>query len=395
MSGAYPSPVSSAEYCGLGTKRKTVRQALHFAESSLRFVLMMKRLLILGLSFALLTAACGQSETPDPLSGVAADIYGGECMSLDGRQVTIYSGRSQDLMEPVLDAFECETGIELAVRYGSATELALLLAEEGDRSKADVFLSNSPGPIGFLAADGLLGKIDDDVLGLVEPQNRATNGEWVGFSGRKRVTVYNTEAITDADLPNSIFELTDEKWRGRVAIPGTNGSFQDWFTVFRDQHGSDVATQWINDMVANDAKYYPNNRSIVEAAGRGEIDLGLVNHYYNFQVAENAGADHQALNHDLSDDDIGSLLIITAAALVETSDRPGEANELLGYLLSEPVQSYYTEETYEYPLAAGVAPKSVLPPLAARSADTIDYDSLGGDLESTLDILEESGIANQ
>ena len=217
---------------------------------------MTKRLLVFLFAFALVATACGDSNTPEPLDGVAADIYGGECTTLDGRQVTIYSGRSENLIEPVLAAFECETGIETDVRYGSASDLALLLDEEGDRTKADVFLSNSPGPIGFLEQRGLLGTIDTDVLGLVADQNRSADGRWVGFSGRKRVAVYNTDALTEAGLPRSIFELTDEAWRGRVAIPGTNGSFMDWVTVFRDQQGDDVATQWLNEMVANDAKDY-------------------------------------------------------------------------------------------------------------------------------------------
>ena len=356
---------------------------------------MTKRYLGLVLAIALLGAACGGTDQPDSIDGVAADIFGGTCTPLDGRQVTIYSGRSENLIEPVLDAFECETGIETDVRYGSASELALLLDEEGSRTPADVFLSNSPGPIGFLEQRGLLGTVNDEALGLVDDQYQSSEGSWVGFSGRKRVAVYNVDAISEADLPDSIFELTQPEWRDRVALPGTNGSFQDWFTVFRDQEGDDVATQWLNDMVANGAQYFPNNRSIVEAAGRGEIDIGLVNHYYNFQEAAAIGEEHRALNHDLGADDIGSLLIITAATVTDASERPGEANALIEYMLSEPVQRYYTEETFEYPLAAGVEPASILPPLDASGTATIDFDSLGGGLEDTLDIVEASGIANQ
>ncbi len=356
---------------------------------------MTKRLLIGLVTLAVFAASCGGSDTPEPLDGVAADIYGGDCVALDGRDVTIYSGRSENLMDPVLSAFECETGIEAKVRYDSATNLALTLAEDGDSTEADVFLSNSPGPIGFLEQRNILGVLEDDVLSLVDEQNRSDKGQWVGFSGRKRVVVYNTDNVAAGELPQSVFDLTDPKWKGRVAIPGTNGSFLDWFTVFRQVEGDDVATTWLNDMVANDAKFYANNRSIVDAAGRGEIDLGLVNHYYNYQEAAAIGEDHHALNHDLSGDDIGSLLIITAATVVESSDKIDEAHELIRYLLSEPVQRYYTEETYEYPLAAGVAPADILPPLNAQGTATIDFDSLGGGLEETLDIVDASGIANQ
>lgn len=342
---------------------------------------------------ALFTTACG-GTTDRVLTGVAADIFGGPCAKGEDREVTVYSGRTENLMEPVFEAFTCQTGIDVAVRWAGSTELALLLDEEGDRTPADVFLSRSPGPVGFLESRDVLGEVDGDVLALVSDENRSSAGTWIGFSGRKRVAVYNIDAISAAELPQSVFELTDSQWNGRVALPATNGSFIDWFTVFRDQHGNDVATQWLTDMVANGARYYPNNRSIVEAASRGEIDLGLVNHYYNFQEAA-ANDDHRASNHDLGDDDIGSLLIITAASVTAASDNPEEANELIAYLLAEPVQRYFTDETFEYPLAAGVAVADVLPPLTALEIGTVDFDGLGGGFEATNEIIEASGIANQ
>ena len=243
---------------------------------------MLKPPLSLVLTLAIFAAACGGTDQFQ-IDGSAAEIFPGECVDGNDDEVTIYSGRKENLIEPVLDAFTCATGISVQVRWGSSTQLALLIDEEGNRSQADVFLSQSPGPVGFLESKGLLGTINNDVLLLVSEDNRSTQGSWVGFSGRKRVLVHNIDLVTEAELPTSVFDLTDEKWKGKVAIPGTNGSFMDWFTVFRDQYGTDVATKWLNDMVANDARYYPNNRSIVEATGRGEIEVGLVNHYYNYQ----------------------------------------------------------------------------------------------------------------
>jgi len=347
------------------------------------------------LVLSLVVSACGSSTTPSTLEGAAAGIYSGDCTTDTGTEITIYSGRTENLIEPVLDAFTCETGIPVAVRWGSSTELALLLDEEGDRTPADVYLSRSPGPVGFLEAGGLLQPLRSDVLDLVADDKRSANGTWVGFSGRQRVAVYNVDAIAADELPNSIFDLTDEAWRGRVAIPATNGSFLDWFTVFRDQYGTDVATQWLDDMVANDATYYPNNRSIVEAAGRGEIDLGLVNHYYNYQEAAALGADHRAENHDMGGEDIGGVLIITAATITSASQDVDEATELVQYLLSEPVQRYFTDETFEYPLAAGVEPASVLDPLSGPEIGSIDFDALGGGFEESTRIVDASGIANQ
>ena len=357
---------------------------------------MAHRLFGIILLLGLLVAACGDDDTEArSLDGTAATIFGGECVEPTGKSVTIYSGRSENLMQPVYDAFECETGIDLEHKPGDANELALLMAEEGDKTKADVFLSNSPGPVGFLEAEGLLGTISQPVLELVDAQNRSSNGTWVGFSGRKRVLVYNTDDVAEADLPMSVFDLTDPVYRDQVAIPATNGSFADWFTVFRQEYGNDVAGQWLDDMVANGASYYENNRAIVEAVGRGEIQMGLVNHYYNIQEKAAQGDSHRAENHDLGDEDIGSLLIVTAAAVTANTDDVESAEALVAYLLSQGVQQYYSTETFEYPLAAGVAPADVLPPLSALSVDGIDFDDLGGGLEETTAIVEASGILNQ
>tara|TARA_B100000745_G_scaffold266690_1_gene192129 strand:- start:60 stop:1124 length:1065 start_codon:yes stop_codon:yes gene_type:complete len=354
---------------------------------------MRTRALPLILTLALFVAACDADQFQ--IDALAAEIFPGECVDDTGEEVTIYSGRKENLIEPVLDAFTCATGVSVQVRWGSSTQLALLIDEEGNRSQADVFLSQSPGPVGFLESKGLLGTIDNNVLRLVSEDNRSSQGSWVGFSGRKRVLVHNIDLVAEAELPTSVFDLTDEKWKGKVAIPGTNGSFMDWFTVFRDQYGTDVATKWLNEMVANDARYYPNNRSIVEAAGRGEIEVGLVNHYYNYQEMVAAGDDHRAKNHDLDDDDIGSLLIITAATVLKSAKNSQAANDLLAYLLTAPVQSYFTNHTLEYPLAAGVEPNAALPPLTALEIGSVNFDALGGGFDETARIIEASGIQNQ
>ena len=346
------------------------------------------------LLIATLLLGCGGGDS-EFLDGRAAEIYSGECAGGNGRSVTIYSGRTENLINPVLEAFACETGTDVQVRWGSSINLALLLNEEGTKTQADIFLSRSPGPVGYLESKDLLGQISNDVLSLVDEQNHSSAGTWVGFSGRKRVLVYNTDEFSPETLPESVFDLTSPEFKGKVAIPGTNGSFLDWFTVFIDQYGEETATQWLSDMVDNDAKYYPNNRSIVEAAGRGEISMGLVNHYYNYQeVAANPDT-HKALNYSFSDNDIGSLLVITAATILGSSENVEAGEDLLAYLLTVPVQQYFTDRTFEYPLAAGVAPNAALPPLTALEIGSVDFDKLGGGFEEASRIIEASGILNR
>ena len=155
------------------------------------------RLFFSTLLTALLIVSCGGGNSTT-IDGRAAEIYppGAEkCADSNGRSVTIYSGRTENLINPVLEAFACETGTSVQVRWGASTDLALLINEEGDKTLADVFLSRSPGPVGYLESKGLLGTIGSETLGLVEDQNHSAAGKWVGFSGRKRVMVYNLSLI--------------------------------------------------------------------------------------------------------------------------------------------------------------------------------------------------------
>ncbi|MDG2300966.1 MAG: extracellular solute-binding protein [Acidimicrobiales bacterium] len=350
-----------------------------------------KGLLVLGIS--LLLFACGDDKKE--LEGAAKTIFSGECVNETDETIVIYSGRSENLILPVIEAFVCETGIKVDTRWGSSTDMALLIDEEGSKTQADVFLSRSPGPVGYLDGEGYLKTITTEVLNLVDENMRSKNATWIGFSGRQRVLVYNTDQYSEDTLPVSIFDLTSPEYEGKVAIPGSNGSFIDWFTILIDQYGDKAAGDWINQMVDNGARYYPNNRSIVEAVGRGEIAMGLVNHYYNYKISAATGPEHKASNHVFKDNDIGGTLIISAAAILDSSDKSAKAEDFITYLLSPQAQSYFTETTYEYPIAAGVESNSALSDLQAFEIGSIDFDSLGEGFENANKLVESSGILNQ
>lgn len=311
--------------------------------------------------------------------------------STDEERLTIYSGRTSDLIKPLLDQFSEETGTKIDVRYGDSADLALLIDEEGDRSEVDVFISQSPGAVGFLDEQGALRELDSSVLDLVDDQFRAGDGQWVGMSGRVRVLVYNTDLVEESELPESVLDLTGEEFAGRVAVAPNNGSFQDFVTAMRLELGDEVATEWLAGMVANDAPTYSNNTAIVEAVSRGEVPMGLVNHYY-LERAQAEDPDIPAANHFFAEGDIGSLLITTATAVLGTSDQTEDAKALVSFLLSEEAQRYFSEETFEYPLARGVAQAESVPPLSSINTTTIDLDGLGGGLARTAALIQDSGL---
>jgi iron(III) transport system substrate-binding protein len=311
--------------------------------------------------------------------------------SSGGDRLTVYSGRTENLIGPLLEDFSDESGIKIDVRYGQSDELALLIDEEGDRSPADVFISQSPGAVGFLAERDRLQPLGEDVLSLVDEENRSGQGTWVGLSGRVRVLVYNTDEVSDGDLPDSVLDLTDATYAGDVALAPDNGSFQDFVSGMRAELGDEATAEWLEAMADNDSPVYANNTAIVEAVGRGEVPMGLVNHYYNFRaLAEDPSA--PSANHSFEAADVGNLLIDTAAGVVASSDRTADADLLVAFLLSEEAQEFFSQETFEYPLAAGVAPSEVLPPLDELQPVRIDLDRLGAGLEGTREMIEQSGL---
>jgi iron(III) transport system substrate-binding protein len=276
------------------------------------------------------------------------------------------------------------------VRYGDSAELAATMAEEGDNSPADVFFAQDPGSLGSIEEQ--LAELPEDILGRVDERFRDGDGKWVGTSGRVRVIAYNTEALSDTEVPDSVFELTDPRWNGKVGIAPTNASFQAFVTAMRETVGEDRTRQWLEDMKANDAQAYESNSPIVEAVASEEIELGLVNHYYLALVKEEQ-PDAPVANKYLPGDDPGALVSTAGVAVLESSDDREAAERFVDYLLSEEGQRFYAEEAEEaeYPLVDGVQPKEGLPALDSLQGPEVELDSFGQELETTLELLSETG----
>ncbi|MBN2623049.1 MAG: iron ABC transporter substrate-binding protein [Acidimicrobiales bacterium] len=321
---------------------------------------------------------------------LAAPAVGACGSSEDSESLVVYSGRTENLVGPLLQDFEDETGVEIDVRYGDSADLALLIDEEGDRAPADVFISQSPGAVGYLDGAGRLAPLPDDVTGLVAEGDAAADGSWVGLSGRVRTLVYNTDMVDPADLPDSVLDLTEPEYAGEVALAPTNGSFQDFVTVLRQELGDDEAQAWLEGMADGNPPTFDNNTAIVEAVGRGEVPMGLVNHYYALRATAE-DPDLPVENHFFPDGDYGSTLLVTAASIIEGSDNE-DAERFIEFLLSEDAQAFFSDETFEYPLAGDAPANEALPPFDEISKTRVDLDELGGGLEATTEMIDESGL---
>jgi iron(III) transport system substrate-binding protein len=241
-----------------------------------------------------------------------------------------------------------------------------------------------------LAQRDLLGEIDQASLDLVDERFRDPDGRWVGTSGRQRVLVYDSDQIDPVDLPDSVLDLTGPDFEGKVAVAPTNGSFQDFVTALRQIEGEDTAEAWLDGMADNDSPTYANNNAIVEAVGRGEVPMGLVNHYYNFRFLEE-DPDLPSRNYEFEAGDPGALVIPSSATVIASSEQAEQAQEFVAFLLSEESQLYFAEETFEYPLARDVAAAVDVTPLEDLSPPAIDIGTLG-DLEATVELIQESGL---
>jgi len=303
--------------------------------------------------------------------------------------ITIYSGRGEDLIQPVIDRFQSETGITVNTRYGSTAELAATILEEGQNSPADLFFAQDAGALGALAKENRLTKISPDQLAKVDERFRSPSGEWIGITGRARTVDYNIKNVEAADLPDSIWGFTDPQWKGKIGWAPTNGSFQSFVTAFRELEGDEKTREWLEGILANEPSRYPKNTPIVAALGRGEIDVGFVNNYYlhRFQ-AEDPGF---PVAHHYTSGDAGSMVNVAGLGILDTARDSSLAESFISYMLGEDAQTYFATTTYEYPLLTGMQVLGPQKSLSEIETPNIDLSNLD-DLKGTLELLQEVGV---
>jgi iron(III) transport system substrate-binding protein len=306
--------------------------------------------------------------------------------------LTIYSGRGEALVQPLVDRFTAETGIPVAVRYGGTAELAVLILEEGRASPADVFWGQDAGALGALSNAARLRALPERLTADLPGIYSSRGGLWIASSGRARVLAYSPERTAGDPWPASVFELTDERFRDRVAWAPTNGSFQAFVTAMRVVYGEAETEAWLRGMIANGVQSYRNNTTQIEAIAAGEVDYALVNHYYLLRFLAN-DPDYPVAQGFFADGDIGNLVNVAGAAVVNTSRNVEAAERFLAFLLSPEAQAYFTDEVYEYPVVPDVAANPLLATVEALlgASPDVDLDVLE-DLDGTLDLLREVGL---
>jgi iron(III) transport system substrate-binding protein len=328
------------------------------------------------------TAACGSDS-------------GGTPKGAGDKSITLYSGRTEGLVKPLFDKFTQRTGISIQARYASTAQMAAQLVEEGGRTPAEVFLAQDAGALGAVNKQNLFATLPADVVAKVPPAYRAENGKWVGVTARARVLVYNPNLVSAADLPASVFDLTDPKWKGKVAIAPTNGSFQAFVTAVRVQHGEAEAKEFFSGLKANGVQIRENNIAIVEDVDAGKVPMGLVNHYYLGEISKERGTTPDRMNaklHFFAPGDSGAMVNVSGIGVMAGSADDPDVRALLDFLLGTEAQTHFSQETFEYPIISGVPAPAYVPALADLKPPAINLNDLES-LDASIALIKETGLA--
>ena len=322
--------------------------------------------------------------------GFSTEGSGGGSNDSGPEGITLYSGRIPAAIGPAVDSYEAEADRDVKVRFAETADLAATLVEEGDASPADVFFAQEPGAIAAVAEAGLLAKLPRDILDRVPARYRDPEGRWVGVTGRARVIAYNKDVVKESDLPPSPFGLTAPKWKDRVGWSPASSSMQEYVTALRAKYGDDRTRQWLEEMVENGAVAFPDNVTIRDAIAKGEIDVGLINHYYVAQAISEEGPDYPVAVY-FPPGGLGSLMLLTSVGVLESSDRKPEAFAFVRSLLSKQSQQFFTSSSKEYPLAKGAKPDPSLSvpigKIPVSDSSLVDLKELQG----TIELMKEAG----
>lgn len=316
------------------------------------------------------------------LAGCQQDSTGGDSL-------TLYSGRGEPLVAPLIEAFERETGITVDVRYGGTAELANLLQEEGGQSPACVFWAQDVAALG--TTKPLFKVLPASITDKVEPVFRDRDGKWIGTSGRARLLIYSPERLQEGDLPSTMAELADPKFKGRLAVAPTNGSFVAHVAALRLSQGDAAAEAWLQGIAANEPVIVRNNTAQHQAIADGEADLASTNNYYlgrfkasdpNFPVAQT----------QFEPGDIGNLMLVAGAGILESCNNKPAAQMFIDFLASPTAQQYFTGSVFEYPVTGiSIVPEGTAGvdyATAAANAPKVDLNDLT-DMQGTLALINK------
>ena len=326
------------------------------------------------------------------VSTVAVVLAGTSCSSSsESDELLIYNAQHESLTKEWIDAFTKETGIKVTYRQGGDTELGNQLVAEGDASPADVFLTENSPAMAAVEKAGLFADLDADTLKQVPGQYRPATGKWTGVAARSTVFVYNTSRLQPDQLPKSMLDLQQPQWKGRWGGAPAKADFQAIVSALLQLKGEQATTQWLAGMKTN-AVIYNDNIATMKAVNAGEVDGGIIYHYYWFRDQANTkeGSGNTAL-HYFKNQDPGAFVSLSGGGVLKSSKKQDQAQQFIKFVTGKAGQEVLEKGTsFEYPVASDVPANPALPPLDSLQAPKVDPSTL--DAQKVTDLMTKAGL---
>ncbi|MGH9071359.1 MAG: extracellular solute-binding protein [Acidimicrobiales bacterium] len=297
-----------------------------------------------------------------------------------GGGITLYNGQHEQTTDALVAGFEKATGIRVKVANNDENTFDDQIIAQGPNSPADVIYTENSPALEDLQAKGLLAPVEAATLAATPSKYDSPQGDWVGVSSRVSVMVYDPSLISKADLPTSVLQLADPKYKGKLAIAPGETDFQPIVTSVIRTYGEAAALKWLQGLKTNAGpRQYPDNETITSNVNKGRAAIGIIDQYYWYRLRAQLGASnmHSAIAY-FAGGDPGYVIDVSGAAVLASSRHKAEAQRFLAYLVSKPGQEIIARsDSFEYPIASGVTTAQPETPFGDLRPNPIDLAQLG------------------
>jgi iron(III) transport system substrate-binding protein len=307
--------------------------------------------------------------------------------------ITLYNGQHEQTTNELVAGFEKATGITVNVRNDDEDALANEIAL-GANSPADVIYTENSPALEFLQSKGLLAPVDGATLAAIPAKYNSPQRDWVGVSARVSLLIYNPSLIKAAQLPTSVLQLANHRYRGKLAFAAGETDFQPIVTSVLRTYGQARTLSWLEGIRANAAAHIvPDNETITSDVSRGLAAFGVINQYYWYRLKAEIGASnlHSKLAY-FAPRDPGYVIDVSGAAVLKSSKHRADAERFLAFLVSKKGQEIIAHsQSYEYPLLPGVRQSAPETPFGQLQPNPITIEQFG-DGSRAIALLQQAGL---
>ncbi|HEB4090801.1 TPA: iron ABC transporter substrate-binding protein [Enterobacter cloacae] len=305
--------------------------------------------------------------------------------------IVVYNAQHENLVKSWVDAFTKETGIKVTLRNGDDSELGNQLVQEGSASPADVFLTeNSPSMV-LVDNAKLFAPLDAETLKQVPAEYRPAHGRWIGIAARSTVFVYNPEKLSEQQLPKSLMDLAKPEWKGRWAASPSGADFQAIVSAMLALKGEQATLEWLKAMKANFVAY-KGNSTVMKAVNAGQIDGGVIYHYYRFVDQSKTGENSKNTKlYYFKHQDPGAFVSLSGGGVLASSKHKAQAQAFIKYITGKEGQdSLRTNNAFEYAVGVNVASNPKLVPLNELDAPKVEPSTLNS--KKVIALMTQAGL---